>query len=95
MAVNKDTVRDVAHLARLQIEPQQLESYAAEMASVLELAEQMQAVNTDAVEPMAHPLHAAQRLRADEATESNQRDAFQAIAPTVEDGLYLVPQVIE
>jgi aspartyl-tRNA(Asn)/glutamyl-tRNA(Gln) amidotransferase subunit C len=55
----------------------------------------LQAVNTDGVLPMAHPLDAVQRLRADIVTEPNQRETFQAIAPATQDGLYLVPQVIE
>ena len=55
----------------------------------------MQAVDTSGVEPLAHPLETTQRLRADEVTEANHRDDYQAIAPAVENGLYLVPRVIE
>nr|BFE91447.1 hypothetical protein GCM10020185_19830 [Pseudomonas brassicacearum subsp. brassicacearum] len=55
----------------------------------------MQAVNTDGIEPLAHPLEASQRLRADVVTESNHREAYQSIAPAVENGLYLVPKVID
>lgn len=95
MAVDEKLVGEIAHLARLDLDPQGLADYAQEMAGVLALAEQMETANTDDVEPMAHPLHAVQPLRVDEVTESDQRAAFQAIAPEVADGLYLVPQVIE
>ncbi|MCK4710630.1 MAG: Asp-tRNA(Asn)/Glu-tRNA(Gln) amidotransferase subunit GatC, partial [Gammaproteobacteria bacterium] len=65
------------------------------LSSILDLVDQMSAVNTDDVEPMAHPMDASQRLRADIVTETNQREKFQSVAPKTEDGLYLVPQVIE
>jgi aspartyl-tRNA(Asn)/glutamyl-tRNA(Gln) amidotransferase subunit C len=57
--------------------------------------EQLETVDTTSVVPLAHPLDALQRLRADEVTESDQREAFQAVAPQTEAGLYLVPKVIE
>ena len=63
--------------------------------SILGLIDQMQAVDTTGIEPLAHPLEASQRLRADVVTESNHREAYQSIAPAVENGLYLVPKVIE
>ena len=65
------------------------------LTNILDLVEQMNATDTDGVEPMAHPLDAHQRLRADEVTEKNQREHFQKNAPEVESGLFLVPQVIE
>ncbi len=65
------------------------------MNSILGLVDQMQAVDTSGIEPLAHPLEASQRLRPDQVTESNQRDRYQAIAPATENGLYLVPKVIE
>ena len=67
----------------------------ATLNNILGLIDAMQAVDTSGIEPMAHPLGATQRLRADAVTETNQRDAYQAIAPAVESGLYLVPKVIE
>ncbi|HAS75845.1 MAG TPA: Asp-tRNA(Asn)/Glu-tRNA(Gln) amidotransferase GatCAB subunit C, partial [Marinobacter adhaerens] len=66
-----------------------------DLGNILDLVDQLAAADTDSVEPMAHPLNAVQRLRADEVTETNQREAFQAIAPATENGLYLVPRVIE
>lgn len=95
MALDSTDVAKIAHLARLQVAETDLEAYAAELSNILDLVEQMNAVDTCGVEPMAHPLHMAQRLRPDAVTETNQREAFQAIAPAVEDGLYLVPKVIE
>lgn len=95
MAVDNKVVEQVAHLARLQIDAESVADYASEMSGVLALAEQMDEVDTSAVEPMAHPTHAVQRLRNDEATESDRREAFQSIAPSVENGYYLVPPVIE
>ena len=95
MAVDNKVVEQVAHLARLQINSESVADYAAEMSGVLKLAEQMDEVDTSAVEPMAHPTHAVQRLRDDEVTEDDRREAFQNIAPSVENGYYLVPPVIE
>ena len=88
-------VRNVAHLARLAIDDKDIPGYTRELTAILNLAEQMQSVNTEDVAPLAHPLDMTQRLRADEVTESDQRDRFQANAPLVEEGLYLVPKVIE
>lgn len=95
MAVDEKTVADVAHLARLQIDETRVGEYATEMSKVLALAETMNDIDTSHVEPMAHPTHAVQRLRDDVVTEVDQREAFQRCAPAVEDGYYLVPQVIE
>ncbi len=95
MAVDNKVVEQVAHLARVQISADSVADYATDMSGVLELAAQMDQVDTSSVEPMAHPTHAVQRLRDDVVDEVNQRDAFQAIAPSVENGYYLVPPVIE
>lgn len=95
MSLEPDDVAKIAHLARLQMEPEALSEYARDLSSILHLVEQMEQVDTTAVVPMAHPLDAVQRLRADEVRESNQREAFQRIAPQTEDGLYLVPRVVE
>ncbi len=95
MSLTADDVNKIAHLARLGIEKQDIESYAKDLSGILDLMTQMSELNTDDVEPMAHPMDQAQRLRADVATEQNNRGKFQAIAPQVEAGLYLVPKVIE
>ncbi|MDX1390695.1 MAG: Asp-tRNA(Asn)/Glu-tRNA(Gln) amidotransferase subunit GatC, partial [Acidobacteriota bacterium] len=87
--------KGIAHLARLHVAEEELPGYVGELSRILELVERMDAVPTDGVEPMAHPLDQTQRLRADEVTEDDQRELFQAAAPAVRDGLYLVPKVIE
>ncbi len=95
MSLDKNDVEKIAHLARLQIAAEDVEEYASSLSSILNLVEQMDSVNTDNVHPMAHPTDAVQRLRDDVVTETDQRDHFQANAPEVTDGLYLVPRVIE
>jgi aspartyl-tRNA(Asn)/glutamyl-tRNA(Gln) amidotransferase subunit C len=95
MSLEKDDVEKIAHLARLSIDEAHVPEYAKNLSDILHLVEQMSAVNTEGVVPMAHPLEMEQRLRPDEVTEENQRERFQANGPQVEDGLYLVPKVIE
>lgn len=95
MALDKSDVENIAHLARLAISEDDIPEYATNLSNILGLVEKMSAVDTSGVEPMAHPLHMAQRLREDAVSEENQRDHFQQIAPSVEAGLFLVPKVIE
>ncbi|UTA48805.1 Asp-tRNA(Asn)/Glu-tRNA(Gln) amidotransferase subunit GatC [Simiduia sp. 21SJ11W-1] len=95
MAVDRSDIVKLGELARLQISEETIDEVTRRLGDVLALVDQLQAADTDAVKPMAHPFDAVQRLRADEVTEPNQRDAFQAIAPATEDGLYLVPKVID
>ena len=95
MSLSPDDVTKIAHLARLAVESDQIEVLGKELSNILDLVAQMEAVDTDDVEPMAHPLEMAQRLREDAVTETDQRDRYQAGAPAVENGLFLVPKVIE
>lgn len=95
MSLNREQVRKIAHLARLHITEQEAAAYADSLSRILGLIEQMNAVDTAGVAPMAHPNEAGLRLRADTVTEADQREKFQKIAPSVEAGLYLVPKVIE
>jgi len=95
MSLTADDVNKIAHLARLGIDKQDIDSYTKDLSGMLELMARMGELDTNGVEPMAHPLDQVQRLRPDVVTESNQREHFQAIAPKVEEGLYLVPKVIE
>ncbi len=95
MSLDNEAIKKIANLARLQIEESDISGYAKNLSNILDLVEQMDSVNTDQVTPMAHPLDAVQRLRADEVTEQDQREHFQQHAPKTEDGLYLVPKVIE
>lgn len=95
MSLSAPEVEKIAHLARLAINPTDVLEYARNLSNIIGLVEQMQAVDTAGVVPMAHPLDATARMRADEVTECNQRDHFQTNAPQVSAGLYLVPKVIE
>jgi aspartyl-tRNA(Asn)/glutamyl-tRNA(Gln) amidotransferase subunit C len=95
MSLNKNDVNKIAHLARLDIASSDIGAYADSLSSILDLVEKMNSADTDAVTPMAHPTEAYQRLREDRVTEIDEREKFQAIAPQVEAGLYLVPKVIE
>ncbi len=95
MSLTVDQVRHIAKLARLEVSADGLAATQAKLNGIFGLIEEMQAVNTDGVEPMSHPQELAQRLRPDAVTEADRRDAFQAIAPQTEAGLYLVPKVIE
>lgn len=95
MALTNDDVLYIAKLANLQLGDSQVDQYKRELTRILDFVEQMNSVNVDHVEPMAHPQEMMQPLRADVITESNQRAKFQAIAPATQDGLYLVPKVIE
>jgi aspartyl-tRNA(Asn)/glutamyl-tRNA(Gln) amidotransferase subunit C len=106
MSLSDDQVRRIARLACIAVRPEESKEALDRLNRVLGLIDQMQAVDTAGIEPMAHPLDAqlpgGQRLRPDEVTEQDRRDAYQAVAPAgkdgrpaVEDGLYLVPKVIE
>ena len=95
MSLDADEVKKIALLARLQIDDSDIPSYVTNLSNILGLVAQMEAVNTDGVMPMSHPQEAVQRLREDVVSEENQREAFQKIAPATDDGLYLVPKVIE
>ncbi len=95
MSLDADQVRKIAHLARLAIQDEDIPEYARNLSNILDLVEKMNQIETSGVEPMAHPQDAVQRLREDQVAESDQRDHFQANAPLAEDGLFLVPRVIE
>jgi aspartyl-tRNA(Asn)/glutamyl-tRNA(Gln) amidotransferase subunit C len=96
MTLTADDVKKIAHLARLGIDKQDMASYAQDLSGILELMKQMGETDTDVVMPMAHPImDQKQRLREDKVTEIDNHNHFQAIAPQVEEGLYLVPKVIE
>ena len=95
MALKEQDIKDIAHLARLGLDESALAPLAADLSTVLKLVEQMNSVNTDGVEPMAHPGNAVLRLRDDIVTEPNQREKLQQAAPATEDGYFLVPRVIE
>ena len=95
MSLTSDEVNRIAFLARLAIDHDKIDAYAKDLSGIMNFIDEMSAVDTEAVPPMAHPLDQAQRLRPDVVTEENQRETFQKIAPKVEAGLYLVPKVLE
>lgn len=95
MSLTHQDVARIAKLARIAVTNDEIESVGAQLNTIFGLIEKMQAVNTDGIEPMAHPQEVSLRLRDDVVTEVNQREAFQAVAPQVEGGLFLVPKVIE
>ena len=95
MALDKTEVEKIAHLARLHISESETHEVTTRITDILALIDQMQSLDTNAVEPLAHPLDLVQRLRADKITEEDQRDKLQQLAPASEDGLYLVPKVLD
>ncbi|MGW8369280.1 MAG: Asp-tRNA(Asn)/Glu-tRNA(Gln) amidotransferase subunit GatC [Gammaproteobacteria bacterium] len=95
MSLSKAEVKNIADLARLELGDDELPDVIENLSRIIDFVDQLQAVDTDGVEPMAHPLDMVQRLREDVVTERNQRDLYQANAAAVEAGLYLVPKVIE
>ena len=95
MSLNHEDIRRLAHLARIAVTDQEVTEISIKLNGVFALIEEMRAVDATDIEPMSHGIDVVQRLRVDRVTETDQRAAFQAIAPQVEDGLYLVPKVIE
>jgi aspartyl-tRNA(Asn)/glutamyl-tRNA(Gln) amidotransferase subunit C len=95
MSLNSADIKRIAHLARIEISDAEADATLTKLTGILGLIEQMQAVDTTGIVPMSHSQDVTQRLRDDIVTETNQRELFQSIAPAVEDGLYLVPKVIE
>ena len=95
MSLNPDEVRRIARLARIEISAAEAERTRDQLNGIFAFIEQLQAVNTGGIEPMAHAVGVVQRLREDRVTEIDRREAFQAVAPETEAGLYLVPKVIE
>jgi aspartyl-tRNA(Asn)/glutamyl-tRNA(Gln) amidotransferase subunit C len=88
-------VRKVARLARLAMSEAEIDAARTQLSGIFDLIAEMQAVDTQGITPMSHAQDLSQRLREDVVTQANQRELFQAIAPQIEAGLYLVPQVIE
>lgn len=95
MSLELAQIHKLAQLARIAVSDEQAAATADRLNLVLAMIDQLQAVDTSDVEPLAHPTESLQRLRADEVTETDRRAEFQAIAPAIADGLYLVPRVID
>lgn len=95
MNIDPNEIKKIAHLARIALDENEVVQFSQNISQLLTLVDQMQAIDTSNVEPMFHPLDMTQRLREDTTITENQRDTLLALAPQSEDGLYLVPQVIE
>lgn len=95
MSLSDDQIRRIARLARIAIRPDEARDVAERLNRMLSLIDEMRAVDTTGIEPMSHALDLVQRLRPDAVTESNQREQQLSVAPAVQDGLYLVPKVLE
>ncbi|HBE92120.1 MAG TPA: Asp-tRNA(Asn)/Glu-tRNA(Gln) amidotransferase GatCAB subunit C [Gammaproteobacteria bacterium] len=95
MSLESSDVEKIAHLARIEIQPEQVEEYASNLSEILDLVEQMNEIDTNRIETMAHPQDTALRLRDDRVTEQDMRSRFLALSPASETGLFLVPKVIE
>lgn len=100
MSLNQDDVTKIAHLAHLELSAEQSSKTLEQLNGIFALVEKMQAIDTKNVEPLSHPFalavdHLALRLREDQVTETNHREEYQACAPQKQDGLYLVPRVVE
>ena len=95
MALEPKDIENIAHLARLQLSAAEKSEALGSIANILAMIDQMQAVDTTGVEPLAHGFDASQRLREDVVTETNQRDLLLKLAPSTDQGLFLVPKVLE
>ena len=95
MALTLDDVNRIAHLARIEVEPSEAARVLTELTGIFRLIEEMQAVDTDGVEPMSHGQDVTLRLRDDAVTDADRWALFEPLAPKAEANLYLVPKVIE
>ncbi|MGI9290656.1 MAG: Asp-tRNA(Asn)/Glu-tRNA(Gln) amidotransferase subunit GatC [Gammaproteobacteria bacterium] len=95
MALFKDDIDYIAHLARLEVSDNEVADYSAKLSKIIEFIDELDKADTGDLLPMAHPLHMSQRLRVDEVTETDKRDTYQENATEKTDGLYVVPRVVE
>jgi aspartyl-tRNA(Asn)/glutamyl-tRNA(Gln) amidotransferase subunit C len=95
MSITHDEIKKIAHLARIKITEEETDATIKKLSGILNLIEDMKKVDTTNISPMSHSQSVTQRLREDIVTEANQREKLQKIAPEVNNGLYIVPQVIE
>lgn len=94
MSLAPHEIDKIAKLACLRLQPEELTTLQGDLSAILDMVACMQTLDTQGIQPMAHPLEMAQRLRADQVTEQNARTTYQTIAPQVDAGLYIVPKVI-
>ena len=95
MSINKDEIKYLSLLSRMDIDKNEIKDVEEKLTKIIDFVDQLQAISTDNIEPMAHPLNQSQRLRIDEVTETNDRENIQKNAQQIEKGMYLVPKVID
>ena len=95
MSIKKSEIAYISSLSKLKMEDIEIDNFTRQISDILEMIQQLEKVDTDGIEPMAHPLNMKQRLRMDQVTEENQRDLYQENAVEVEQGFYKVPKVID
>ena len=95
MSINKEEIKKIAHLARINVSQEEVEQVQKKLVGILALIDKMQEVDTDSIEPMSHALNITQPLREDKVTEKDIRDKSLSLAPHSEQSLFIVPQVIE
>ncbi len=95
MALELKDIENIAHLARLQLSAAEKSEALSSITNILSMIDQMQAIDTTGVEPLAHGFDASQRLRDDVVTETNEREVLLKLAPSADQGLFLVPKVLE
>ena len=95
MSINKDEIKYLSLLSRMDIDKNEIKDIEEKLTKIIDFVDQLQAISTDNIEPMAHPLNQSQRLRIDEVTETNDRENIQKNAQQIEKGMYLVPKVID
>ena len=93
--MNKNTVSKIANLAKIEIDDSKIEGIAENLEKILDLVGEMNSINTDNINPMSHPLNLKQVMRPDEVTEQDQRENFQKNSPSIENGYYKVPKIID
>lgn len=93
--MNKNTVSKIANLAKIEIDDSKIEGIAENLEKILDLVGEMNAIDTDNINPMSHPLNLKQVMRPDEVTEQDQRENFQKNSPSIENGYYKVPKIID
>ena len=93
--MNKNTISKIANLAKIEIDDSKIEGIAENLEKILDLVGEMNSIDTDNINPMSHPLNLKQVMRPDEVTEQDQRENFQKNSPSIENGYYKVPKIID
>ena len=95
MSINKDQIKYLSLLSRMDIQESEMSDVEEKLTKIIDFVDQLQSIDTDEIQPMAHPLNQFQRLRADKVIEENNRDKIQKNTKSTERGMYIVPKVIE